>query len=306
MVYTKNQTDNIQTDPVSQLVVALPSPISSGPLKQKPKKRSNSAINKPEQSPQLKKHRPQVLHEDCTPEMFTPKPHARRGYDRCKSLKLLSNDVGIGQAANKSCKRALNFDLESKDRCKTSEDNKNQVLNLDLEIKQEEQFDIKYQRRKKRMGIIGLNMETSEPARCTEMDYLSGMDVSVPESKGVLCDSIKPESRIQRVSSWLREILMKETGCEHLLFRVYSRKVKVKLCLEHSKQSGGKFPVMHKKEMMRRQTVTVKRSWLGEKTAEGWQTESNRKEVVKKRERRLQSLQFSTPYCKCLSLDFAY
>ncbi|KAK1383984.1 hypothetical protein POM88_021719 [Heracleum sosnowskyi] len=271
VVYTKNQSDKIQTDPNLQLVVALPSPVSSTPLKQNPKKRSNSAINKPEQRPELKKHRPQLLHEDCTPEIFTPKPHARRNFDRSKSLKPLSkhsNDVEIGQPANKSCKRALNFDLENKERCKILEDNENQGLNLDLEIKQGEQFDVKYQRRKKRKGIIGLNMETSESARCTEMDSLSAMDGSVPLSKDVLCDFIKSESHIQRVSSRLREILMKETGCEHLLFRVYSRKVEVKQCLEHNNESGGKFTVMHKKEKTRSQRLTVSRSWLGEKTAE--------------------------------------
>lgn len=309
MVYKKNQTDNSQTDPSLQLVVALPSPVSSTPLKQNRKKRSNSAINKPEQSPKLKKHRPQLLHEECTPEIFTLKPHARGSYVRNKSLKPLSkypNDVGIGQTANKSCKRALNFDLESKDRCKMLEDNENQGLNLDLEIKQDEQFDIKYQRRKKRMGIIGLNMDTSESARCTENDCLSVMDACVPSSKGLLCDFIKPESHRQRVSSRLREILMEDTGCEHLLFRVYSRKVEVKQCSEHSNDCGGKSPVMHKKEKTSRQRVTVNRSWMGEKTAEGWQTECNGEEVVKKRQRKLQPLQFSTPYCKCLFLNFAY
>lgn len=306
VLYTKNQTCNIRNDPSLQLVVALPSPVLSTPSKKDPKKRRKSAIDKPEQSPKLKNHRPQVLHEDYTPEIFTPKAHARRIYDGKKSSKTLSNysnDVGIGQAANKSCKRALNFDLESTYKSKILEDNGSQDINLDLEKKQEKQFIKKYQRRKKRIGNTGLNMETSEYAGCSKMDCLSVMDARIPSSDGVDCDFIMPESCIQGVSSKLREILMKEVDCEQLFSRGYSRRVKVKHYVEYSNDSGENFLVMHKKEKMRRQKVTVSRSWLGVKTAEVWQRKRNSKDVVKKRQRKLQPLQFSTPTCEWLSLE---
>ncbi|WOG93516.1 hypothetical protein DCAR_0312802 [Daucus carota subsp. sativus] len=144
------------------------------------------------------------------------------------------------------------------------------------------------------MGNIPINMKTSESAISTEMDCSAEMNASVPLRKGVVCDFIKPEIGIQRVSSRLRAIIMKDIGCEHLIFQVYSRKTKVNQCLKHTNIN------MHKKEKMRRQRVRVSRSWL--KTVEVWQRKRNGKEVVKKRHRNLQPWQLFMPYCKRFSL----